>query len=1279
MARPRPAVLAALPLAALLLASTARGSALDLPAPGPGAADPLAERFTAASSALERNRRTPEGLADLAALSALEGEFSDLGRLAAAYDDAAADPAAWPEVRALARFRLAELERSRGNLRKADAQMKRLGFVSGWQVIGPFDDEGKRGLATPFPPEKALDPNGRYPGKEREVTWRPVPRDAETRGFIHLGATLRPSREVAAYALTSVVAPTEQRVQLWFGASGAARVWVNGALAVEDTGYHQARIDQRGATVTLRKGANRILVKLCHQDGLLGFFLRLADARGEGLAFPTGEPFGPAVAPGPAPARIDDAATLLTRRAGAARGKAAPQAHAALAAVLQARAADDETDRRAAAEAARAAALAPRSLEAQLTAAGLEEDRVRRRVVLDAALRLAPADPRVLRAVAEEELEQGRPQAAARLLGRAITAAPGWAEPRTAMADALERSGLIARAALIAEETARRFPTSPAAVRAAARAAIRLGRVDQAIGRERTLLALRFDDPAARASLAGHLLDRGDLAGAVALIEEGLRLTPSDLSIHLRLADLLAANDRMDEAEAAYARALALCPEEADAWERRGRARLLAGRAREAKADLAQALALRPQNPALKELVRSLTPDEERFWKPYQLDAAALLAKAPAPAADEDAIILGDVHVTRVLPSGLSSSYTQRIVKVLTPRGADAFRRQNLAWTPDRQELRVERAVVVKPDGRTVESHDESVESASEPWYRLYYDLLSRTLSFPALQAGDVLELSWRVDDTASENLLSDYFGDFTYVDESWRKARFDYVLLVPEGRSIYGNDPAGVQHAVRDLPGGVKEHRYTSRDLPRLVPEPGMPGWSEVARYLHVSTYQTWEQVNQFYWHLVRDQLKPSPEVRAAAEQLARGVLEKAGGVQPARPGAAAVLPGGHTQRAPPDPPLATGQAATPAPALATDKDLRRALVRAAYDFVVTQTRYVGLEFGIHGYKPYRVDQILGRRFGDCKDKASLMHALLESMGIDSRLVLLRMRRLGRVPEKPASLSVFNHAILYVPDLDLWLDGTAAYTGSRELPAEDRGATVLVVNPDGPPRFGTIPDAGPGDNRLDADLQLTLAPDGGAAVTGAWHVAGQEAPEFRRAYGTEDSRRALLEQTMGRLFPGVRVETVSVSDLSRIEDDVDLRFTLSAPRAAQADGPGLRFTPFGSSNGYAESYAPLSTRKHDLETSGPRDTRFRYRYALPPGWRVVELPEAAKVDGPLGGFEVRYREEAGAVVAEGRVVVASRRVTAKDYPAFRDLMVQIDRAFARRVRVAPARTAEAP
>ncbi|MFY3746518.1 DUF3857 domain-containing protein [Anaeromyxobacter sp. Red801] len=1244
-------------LLALCLASTGPARALS-PLPPPTGLDPDAERAAAAVAALDRERRGPRGLAALAELDALADDLPELAHVAAAYARAADDREAHPEVRALARFRLAEVERARGNLQKEAASLRRLGFVGRWRVIGPFDDEGKRGLAEAFPPEKAVDLAAQHPGKVREVAWRALPEDAVVDGFVHLGAALRPAREVVAYALAEVEAPREIEARLWLGASGAARVWVNGAAVLTDPDYHPARLDQRGAVVTLRRGANRILVKLCHQDGRMGFYLRLADARGEGLELAAADPRGAALqevpAPGPA-APIAPAVGALEQRVKAARGpRAEAEARLELARALAARQGGDVQERRAAAEARRAALLAPGWVDAQLEAAALDEDHGRRRQRIEAALAAAPEDPRALRALGQEELDQGRPQAAARLLERAVRAAPGWAAPRVELADALSRAGLEARGALLAQATAAAFATVPSAVRAAARSARRLGRTEEAAARSRTLVALRFDDAQTRAALAQILADRGDVAGAQALLEEALRLDPSDVYQRLRLADLLAANGRGEEADRAYAAALALAPDEPDAWERRGRARLSQGRVKDAQADLQRALELRPQSPELKLLVRSLEPAREPFERPYLLDARELAAAAPAAEPDEDALVLGELKVTRVLPSGLSSTYTQSVVKVLTPRGADQARRQTVSWAPDRQEVRVERARILKPDGTVIEAHDESERSASEPWYRLYYDTTARTLSFPALAPGDVLEVAWRLEDVAGENLLSDYFGDLTFVDDTTRKARFEYVLLVPAARAIHASAPAGIAHAQRTLPGDVVEHRWSARDLPRVVPEPGMPGWSEVSRHVHVSTYASWDQVARFYWGLVKDAVRPTAEVRAEAERIAAEVLRarRADGTRVARAQAAASTlppPGGW------------------------DLETQRALTRAVYDFVVSQTRYVGLEFGIHGYKPYRVDQVLQRRFGDCKDKASLLRAMLESIGIDARLVLLRMRRLGRLPEAPASLAVFNHAIVYVPALDLWLDGTAAYSGSGDLPGEDRGATVLVVNPDGKPRFTTVPEALPEQNRGETRFDVALAADGSASVRGAWRVSGADAPTYRRAYLVEEQRRAQLEQSFNRSFPGVRVASVTASDLTRLEDDVTMQFTLEVPRFARPDGAGLRFSPFGATRGWGESWAALSSRRHDLDLGSPSETVFTYRHTLPAGWRIAELPDGDAARSPYASFEVRYRRDGAALVAEARVRLEKGRIPARDYPAFRELTGRIDRAFARKVRIEPA------
>ncbi len=1225
-----------------------------------------AERAEAALAALARDRG-PRAVVALRELDEVDEALPDRAQVVHALAAVAADPAADPEIRALARWQQAGHEQARGNLNKAAALVGRMGFVTRWAVAGPFDDEGKRGHDAAYPPEKGLDPAATMAGKVREVRWRPLAPEAVVDGSVVLGAALRPDAEVLAYALAVVDAPRELEARLWWGGSGRARVWVNGAPVLADAADHPQRLDQRGAVVRLAAGPNRILVKQAHGPGTWAFSLRLAAAAGEGLPLTVRDPAAvlaapPPLPPGPRPAarpiaglveRLAAAAEAAARAPGGPGSparRAEAEARHALAAAMAVRQPFDLQEHRPAREARRATALAPAWVEARLLAAGLEEERNQRLEHLRAALAAEPANPRVLRGLAQIALALDRPQEAVRLMEPVVAAAPGWVAARLTLATAREAAGQGARATAERLALAERTPATNPAAAAAAGAARRLGRTARAADLYRTALALQVDDGATRGSLASLLLATGDLAGSVALATEALRLDPADQGTRLRLADLLAANGRAEEAEAAFADALRLCPEDADAWERRGRVRLAAGRQAEALADLERALELKPQSPALKELVRSLEPRRERYEAPYLQDAAALAAAPVQAGPEDDLVTLSDLEVVRVQRTGLASRYSQRIVKVLTQRGADAARRQSVGYTPDRQEVKVERGRIIKPDGTAVEAWEESERSASEPWYRLYYDTRAKTLTFPALAPGDVLEVAWRVDDTAAENLLSDYFGDLAFVDEGEPKRRWDYVLLMPPGRAIHANAPPGLARTDRDLPDGTTEHRWVARDVPRLDGEPRMPGWAEVARFLHVSTYASWEEINRFYWGLVQDQLRPTEEVRATARRVAAEAL-KARGQDPAL--------------------LEKGGAAL-------DRDTQLALVAAMHAFVVTQTRYVGLEFGIHGFKPYRVDQILSRRFGDCKDKASLTHALLESIGIDSRLVLLRMRRLGRLPEQPASLAVFNHAILHLPQFGLWLDGTASYTGTREIPGEDRGATVLVVDPGGKPWFGRIGEAGPEENLVETRFEVALAADGAARVEGKSRIAGVQASSYRRAYQTENDRRATLEQAFNRVYPGVSTEQVAVGDLTRLEEPVAMNFRLRAPRFAEAGGGLLRFTPFGAGATYTETWASLSSRRHPLAIGDPATSRFHYRVTLPAGWAVRELPEPASGDGPHAAFEVRWREEGGAVVTEGFVTLKSAQVPPADYPAFRELLLRIDAAFSRRAVAGPAAPAAA-
>ncbi|HEX8438274.1 DUF3857 domain-containing protein, partial [Archangium sp.] len=1114
---------------------------------------------------------SPRGAAQLIRLHAFKEDLEDLTPLVKVYSDLSVRRDTDPHTRATAQWLLLDLERARGRLNRAAELQDALGFIGDYYVVGGFDNEGKSGCDTDFGPEAAtLDLSAKYAGaKGREASWRKLS-VSPVDGYVDLASALRPNREAVAYALTWLEAPAETRVALGVGTSGAFRLWVNGEKVATSDTYNAPRPDQSRVSVRLRKGLNRVLVKVCQESGPLGFYLRRDPPARIRATLPASLPTltkGPSAAP-----QVLPTLTSLLKDA-VAKAPEDAKLRGDYATVLGFFRAFDEREHTATVEADRAASAAPQDVKLQLLAAEAHrEDLNLRRRFLEAAVRADPASIPARVALAEHELGRDHPERAVELLKPTLELAPDSAAARLALARAYEALGQSARAHVMVDETLQRLPRVPRVVRSAASSARSLDRSQDAVARLRVALALRHDDRSSRTVLALLLADLGQVEAAAREYAQLLTLDPFDNATRVKLAELRAANGQLDAATTLFAEARALSPDEPEVYEREGRALLAAGRREEALASFERSLVLRPQNPSLKEAVRTLKGESASAGTQYLADAKAVASEAEG-YTNEDAVYLVDTTYVRVQKSGLSSRLHQFAVKVLNARGVEAFRSHPVTYSPDRQEVKILHARITKADGSVVEGYGESDRNINEPWTGMYYDARAKVLSFPALAAGDVLELQYRVDDTAQENLLSDYWGDVESIQGVYPKVRYQFLVDMPKERPLYWNEKKlpGVAHAREDVDGGRVLYRWSARHVAKVVPEPGMPGWAEVAANLHISTYRTWDEVGRYWWGLVRDQLTPNEELRRTVDTVLQGV----------------------------------------------DRKDQKAVVRAVYNFVVTNTRYVALEFGIHGYKPYRVDRVLSRRFGDCKDKASLIHAMLKVAGVDSRLVLLRMRNLGAIDAEPASLAAFNHAIVYVPQFDLYLDGTAEFHSARELPSSDRVANVLIVEPGGKASFLTTPEATAEDNATRLSMELKLRPDGGADVMGASTVGGQLAPQYRQAYRAVASRKSTFERAWAQSFPGLTVQEVKLNDTTRLDDDVQVDFRMSIPRFAEAAPGHLRFLPFGTGRSYTQSYASLAERRFDLVMSGPWVNQFTYRYTLPQGYTVAELPPSKEESTP--------------------------------------------------------------
>ncbi|NNC17848.1 DUF3857 domain-containing protein [Corallococcus exiguus] len=1167
---------------------------------------------------------SPRGGAALLRMHALVDDVEDLTPLVSTYQQIASRRTSDANTRTTAQLLLMDAERSRGRMVRANEVRQWLGFVNDYYVVGGFENEGKAGCDTDFGPEAAnLDLTARYPGaKGHEATWRKLSVTSAD-GYVDLATAVRPNKESVAYALTWLEVPQDTRVALGLGTSGGYRLWVNGQLASKEDRYNLPRPDQTRVSVKLKKGLNRVLVKVCQESGPLGFYLRSESASAR-ASLPAKAPAlerMPAPAPQPLPTLTSSLRALVEKNPddAALRGDYAQ--------VLSFFRAYDEREHTASAEAALAAESAPNDARLQVLAANTQTDDLNeRRRFLEAAVKADPTYAPARLALADHEMDRGHPERVQPMLAPIMEVEDGRNVPgaRLLLARAAEALGERARAHALIEEAFRQQPRVPRVVRVAAAASRQLGRAQEAMDRMRVVLALRYDDSNTRRQLASMLADAGKVDAAEREYAKLTDLNPFDNGSRVRLAELKAANGAAEEATVLFTEAKALSPDEPEVYEREGRALLAAGQREPALAAFEKSLVLRPQNPGLKEALRTLKGESESAGTQYLVDSKPLSKEAEG-YMNEDALYLVDNTYVRVQKSGLSSRMQQMVVRVYNQRGVDAFRSVPVTYSPDRQEVRVLRARVTKPDGSVVDSYGDADRNINEPWTGMYYDARARILSFPSLAAGDTLELTYRLDDTAQDNLLSDYWGDVESVQGVYPKVRFQYVVDMPKERPLYWNKSrlAGVDQQQEAPESGRTVYRFGAKHVSKVVPEPGMPGWAEVAQNLHISTYKTWDQVGHYWWGLVRDQLQPNAELKTTVDQVLTGV----------------------------------------------DRKDQLAVVRAIYSFVVTNTRYVALEFGIHGFKPYRVDRVLARRFGDCKDKASLIHSMLKVAGVDSRLVLLRMRNLGALDAEPASLAAFNHAIAYVPKFDLYLDGTAEFHGAKELPSADRVANVLVVDPNGTSNFLTTPEAKAEDNKTTLAMDVALRPDGGADVKGQSSVSGQSAPDYRRAYRPESTRKSTFERAWAQSFPGLTVREVKLSDTTRLDDDVTLDFNMGIPRYAEVlPGGSLRFLPFGTGRTYQQAYASLAERRFDLVMSSPWVNTFKLRYTLPGGYTVAEMPQAVEETTQFGRVKLSYRVENGALIADGEVALSVARIKADEYPQFREFLGRVDRAFGRRI-----------
>ena len=201
---------------------------------------------------------------------------------------------------------------------------------------------------------------------------------------------------------------------------------------------------------------------------------------------------------------------------------------------------------------------------------------------------------------------------------------------------------------------------------------------------------------------------------------------------------------------------------------------------------------------------------------------------------------------------------------------------------------------------------------------------------------------------------------------------------------------------------------------------------------------------------------------------------------------------------------------------------------------FVQKNFTCTAIEFGRRGRIPNRPSTVLANRYGDCKDHAVLLRAMLEAAGIPAKLALVSVKE--DVRKDMPSLDQFDHAIVFVPSLrgGAFIDCTDKNSDlARGVPVGLAGKDALILD-DAEPRLATIPDYPAGSSTVSSTRRVDILDDADVSVREELQLNGPLASGLRRFLRATDTtnRKEMVQQQLAAGTPEVEVHRLDFDNL---------------------------------------------------------------------------------------------------------------------------------------------------
>jgi hypothetical protein len=621
-------------------------------------------------------------------------------------------------------------------------------------------------------------------------------------------------------------------------------------------------------------------------------------------------------------------------------------------------------------------------------------------------------------------------------------------------------------------------------------------------------------------------------------------------------------------------------------------------------------------------------------------EAPAWLQQAAAqknPAYDKTvpAVVLLDESIVAVTEDGRITTTLTYAVRILKREGRDEAIAREFYMT-DSGKVREIKAWLIRPSGEVKRYGKEQTLDVSSASNDVYDE--SRFKIIDASKDADEGTVFGYQTVTESRSFFSQ---SLWYFQQNLPVLQSRFQLTLPSGWTA---SSVTFNHAKIDPATSGSTYTWELHDLPFIEDEPSDPSVSNLAPRVAVNygpaanvpsaaakTFNSWTDVSRWYSELSDPQVTLDDALAGKAREL-------------------------------------TANAKT---------ELERIQIIGRY---VQNLQYISIQIGVGRYRPHSATEVFAKAYGDCKDKANLMRAMLKAVKIEAYPVLIFSGDPNYVREDWASPRQFNHCIVAVRVSDetkaptiiehailgrlLIFDATDDNTPVGDLPGYEQGSFALVAA-GGSGALLRMPTTPPESNRLERQAEVNLAADGSINATVRERSMGQSAVGergmFRRLSRPEYTKAIENWITLGA--SGAKVSKVDPSDNS-----VDGRFNLDVEFTAGAYAQLMqdRLLVFKPAIVSRLDWLPLTgaTRKHPVVLSSHSYTET-VRVKLPAGFDVDEMPDPVKLEASFGSYISTYEVKDGQLFFTRSLIQKAATIPADQYATVRTFYERIRAAEA--------------